>query len=296
VEAESMLHILKSPSDLPAPTSARAAIVSFVIGDVYARTWSRMCAHTWARYADRTGIDIVILQHRIDASDVARSPAWQKLLILDLPWAKRYERIIWLDSDIVINETAPDILEYGGPVEKVGICEDSGRLSPSEAQVYLERKTNTRFSPRDVQTSWRTATKERYKICKTTPHDVLFNTGVMVLSPAHHNELLKGVYNSPENNRLFEQPELSHRLLEADLAYILSPRYNWGLIEPIELIFNAGMIGEETPEFMAQVMHVIVRSQLNCAYFLHFYGAMNLLSHYADNVGYGRSDLPAAAE
>ncbi len=291
-----MLHILQSAHEQPAPSSARATIVSFVIGEIYARTWSRMCSHSWIRYAERTGVDIIILQHRIDASDVDRSPAWQKLLILDQPWSQRYERIIWLDSDIIINQAAPDILEYGGPIEKVGLCEDSGRLSAAEAQIYLERKTNTVFSPRDVFTTWRHATRERYILCKTSPHEVLFNTGVMVLSPEHHNDLLKSVYTCPEMTRLFEQPELSHRLLEQDLAHVLSPRYNWGLIEPIELIFNCGMIGEETPEFMAQVMHVIVRSQLNCAYFLHFYGAMNLLTHYADNAGPDAPQIAIAAE
>jgi hypothetical protein len=106
----------------------------------------------------------------------------------------------------------------------------------------------------------------------------------MVLSPAHHNDVLKHVYTYPEISRLFEQPQLSHCLMEQDLAYILSPRFNWGIIEPIELIFNNGMLGDETPEFMAQVMHVIVRSQFKAAYFLHFYGAMNLLSHYAETL------------
>jgi hypothetical protein len=291
-----MIQILTSAQDQPAPGSARVAIVTFLIGEVYERTWSRMCAPNWAAYAQRIGADIVVLKHRIDARDVSRSPAWQKLLILDLPWAKRYERIIWLDSDIVINDEAPDILEYGGPVEKVGICEDSGRLSPAEAQVYLEGKLKIKLSPCNVQTSWRTAMLERYLNHKTAPHDVLFNTGVMVLSPAHHNETLKSVYAYPEISRLFEQPQLSHSLLANDLAYVLSPRFNWGLIEPIELIFNNGMIGDETPEFMAQVMHVIVRSQLKAAYFLHFYGAMNLLSHYADTLFAPPAALATAAE
>jgi lipopolysaccharide biosynthesis glycosyltransferase len=291
-----MIQILTSAHDQPAPSSARVAIVTFLIGEVYERTWSRMCARSWTSYAQRIGADIIVLKDRIDASDVSRSPAWQKLLILDLPWAKRYERILWLDSDIIINDEAPDILQYGGPVEKVGICEDSGHLSPAEAQVYLESRLKIQLSPHNVQTSWRTAMRERYATYNTPPHDVMFNTGVLVLSPAHHNEALKSVYSYPQISQLYEQPRLSHSLLEHDLVYTLSPRYNWGIMEPIELIFNKGRIGDETPEFMAQIIHVIVRSQLNCAYFLHFYGAMNLLKHYADTMFHDAPDLATAAE
>ena len=206
-------------------------------------------------------------------SDVARSPAWQKLLILDLPWAKRYERIIWLDADIVINVSAPNILNSAGPVEKVGICEDAGRLSPAEAQVYLECKNNLTLSPNNVNLSWRAAMRAIYTLNETPPHDTMFNTGVMVLSPAHHNDTLRDVYACPELSHLYEQPQLSHRLVENDLAHGLSPRFNWGLVELVETIFNSGMAGGETPQFMAQVMHVLVRSQLKSAYFLHFYGA-----------------------
>jgi len=133
-----MIDVLESPHDQPAPSSARAAIVTFVIGDVYQHAWLHMCSKSWTSYAQRIGADLIVMKDRIDATDVTRSPAWQKLLILDLPWAKRYERIIWLDSDIVINDSAPDILEYGGPIEKVGICQDVGHISPAEAQIYLE--------------------------------------------------------------------------------------------------------------------------------------------------------------
>jgi len=287
-----MIEILESPHDQPAPSSARAAIVTLLIGEVYERTWTCMCASSWARYADRIGADIIALKDRIDASDASRSPAWQKLLILDLPWAKRYERIIWLDSDIIINESAPDILEYGGPVDKVGICEDAGRLSPAEAQAYLEGG-KPRFSPCDVLTTWRTFTRDRYISHNLPPHDVMFNTGVIVLSPAHHNEALKRVYACRETSRLYEQPQLSHGLLDNDLAHILSPRFNWGIIELYVLIFKNGIVGDETPEFLAQIMHVIVRSQLKSAYFLHFYGAMSLLTQYADIM---HARAPAAAE
>jgi hypothetical protein len=288
-----MIAILRSAQDQPPISSARAAIVTLLVGEAYERTWSRVCAPSWISYARRTGVDIVILTDRIDPSDVARSPAWQKLLILDLPWAKRYERVIWLDCDIIINEEAPDILQYGGEIEKVGICADSGCLSPSEAQVYLEGKTKHKFSPREVLTTWPLAMQQTYIRHHAPPHDVLFNTGVMVLSPAHHNETLRSVYRCPQISHLCEQPQLSHRLLENDLVHVLSPRYNWGVIEPIELIFNNGAYGDESPQFIARIMHIIVRSQLKAAYFLHFYGAMTLLMRYAENAP--ASDMPAVA-
>ncbi len=238
-----MIEILRSGRDEPASSSARAAIVSVVIGEVYENTWMRMCAPSWIAYASKIGADIIVLNGRIDASDVDRSPAWQKLLILDLPWAKRYERIIWLDADIIINEAAPNILDYAGPVEKVGVAEDFGRLSPAEAQVYLECKTKLTLSPHNVLTSWRAAMRGIYIRNQTPPHDTMFNTGVMVLSPTHHADILARRVREPADFPSgYEQPQLSHRLVENDLAHILSPRFNWGLVEPIETIFNSGMI------------------------------------------------------
>jgi hypothetical protein len=291
-----MIEILGSPHDQPAPSSARAAIVTLVIGATYERAWTCLCASSWAQYADRIGADIIVLKDRIDASDVSRSPAWQKLLILDLPWAKRYERIIWLDCDIIINDSAPDILECGGPLEKVGVCTDSAQLSPAQAQIYLEGKTKMKFTPQSVLISWPTAMRALYARHDTPPHDVMINTGVMVLSPAHHNEVLKSAYAYPQFSHLSEQPRLSHCLLEQDLAHFLSPRYNWGIIETVELVLNNGAFGDESPEFIAQFLHIIVRSQLKCAYFLHFYGAMTLLTHYADSLFPQTAEIAVAAE
>ena len=86
-----MIWFLDSADQEPTPTSARAVIVSVVIGEDYDEMWTKLCAGSWRAYAERWGFDIIVFKGRLDKTD-ARSPAWQKLLILALPWMQRYER------------------------------------------------------------------------------------------------------------------------------------------------------------------------------------------------------------
>ena len=290
-----MIFIIDPKDELPAGSKARAAIVTLVVGELHTKVWTHVCSSSWISYAERTGLDIIVLTARIDETDVARSPAWQKLLILDLPWACLYERIIWLDSDILITDMAPHVLEFAGPAEKVGLCIDCARMSAAEAQVFLEVNLKVQLSPDGVDTDWHNVQRNRYRDCGLPEHDVMFNTGVMVLSPRHHNELLKSAYGAPQFCGLFEQPQLSDLLLSQDLAYVMSPRFNWGVIEPIQLIVTTGSWGDESPEFIGQLVRFIVRAQFRCAYFLHFYGAMDLLRRFADIPGKDPAEEARAA-
>src|SRR5437870_3310658 len=97
----------------PPGNHCKNAIVSIVIGDRYQTAWDRACKSTWTAYAQKYGYDIVIIQCHLDESDRARarSVSWQKLLVLSQPWARHYERVVWVDSDIVFSKTAPDILK-----------------------------------------------------------------------------------------------------------------------------------------------------------------------------------------
>jgi hypothetical protein len=286
-----MIWLLDSAEREPTPSPARAAIVSVVIGEAYEATWRRFCAASWVAYAERIGVDLIVFKDRIDKADLARSPAWQKLLIPGLSWMQRYERILWLDSDIIISPGAPDIFAYAGPPEKVSLCLDGARLSPAEAQIYLERLRGKPLPPDSFDIAWRAAQHETYRDNGLPPHDVQFNTGVMALSPARHKDVFRSVYNSPQVTALYEQPHLSHRLLQDDLAHVISPRFNWGIIESMRLYVQEDVLKGEDPEVIGKLVHILLNAEMRNAYFLHFYGAMNLLKLYLDEP----AERPAAA-
>ena len=89
-------------------------------------------------------------------------------------------------------------------------------------------------------------TREAYKQHKTPKeHDKMFNTGVMVLSPQFHDDLFLKAYEHEDFGRLYEQPILSHEIIERHIAHLVSPRFNWGMHETIHLYFKGTkFIGE----------------------------------------------------
>lgn len=275
-----MLHFLESGGSQPAPTGARAALVTVLIGETYARVWDRLCRPTWADYAGRLGYDLIVIRDRLDPQDT-RSPAWQKLLILDQPWSRRYERIVWLDSDILIAKGAPDILRHAGPPEKVGLCLDGARLSDAETQIYVERLNGIVLEPASHATVRAQTKRFMYANNETPAHDIAYNTGVMALSPAHHNDLLKSCYRQAEVTDMYEQPWLSHLLVESDGAFAMNPRFNWGFIESLNIYFRSGLSGDEDEAYLTRAVLHLARAELRNAYFLHFYSAMEFLDAFA---------------
>src|SRR5512144_2432423 len=101
--------------------TGRKALVTMAIGASFRRRWLGICRDNWRTYADRHGYDLICLDEPLDDSDRARrrSPAWQKCLILSQPFSRDYDRLVWVDLDILINPLAPDICQ-GVPIEKVG--------------------------------------------------------------------------------------------------------------------------------------------------------------------------------
>jgi hypothetical protein len=193
--------------------SGRTAIVTLAIGDEFAGRWRRLCEPNWRAYAERHGYDLICLDEPLDDSQRARdrSPSWQKLLVLGQPFASEYERIVWVDADVIFGDDAPAITA-GVPVEKVGAVDETAGM---QGRIKLMLHGN-RFSEyyRD------------YGFDGSLDHVV--QAGVMVASPTHHRELFERVYESYEDKpgMFFEMRPLSWELQHADLVHWLDPRFN----------------------------------------------------------------------
>ena len=99
----------------------RTAIATLCVGSESAALWRKYCARSWKNYARRHGYALEVFGEPLDQSPRARSrsPAWQKCLILSNPKTSQYERVVWVDADIVIAPDAPPIID-AVPIEKVG--------------------------------------------------------------------------------------------------------------------------------------------------------------------------------
>lgn len=258
----------------------KRAIVSVVIGEEYLRVWTAMSRPNWQAYCDRHGYDLICITDHMDASErgLGRSPAWQKCLILDQPWSGAYDRIVWVDADIIISSIAPDICASAPDPAMVGVCVSGDQMSEADKHIYFERLHKMTIDPDKVMVAWGYHEGNRLAQDGIPAEGVpMLNTGVMVLTPALHNQVFLDTYAMEGASRLYEQPHLSHELFKRGLIHKISPRFNWIVQEIMVLHFPNSSLATDDAELEVIVNHM--RKELGKAYFLHFAGCMNLLRY-----------------
>jgi hypothetical protein len=278
-----MLHVLDGAAGCASAVRAehRRAIVTLTIGDDYRGPWEKLCRASWLRYGARHGYDIVQITGTLDTSPLAaaRSAAWQKCLILDQPWAAQYQRIVFMDCDIVITGLAPDVTESVPDPARIGACTSGGQMSGAERQIHLERTSGTVLDPVDADAAWQRHMSYQFRCAGIeTDRAPMLNTGVLVLSPVHHAPLLREVYHQTYVEcRLYEQPALSYAIWRRGLQTPLSARYNWSMHEARTLRFppEPGMLIGQREQ---REVLVFIREEMEKAYFLHFCGYMGVLT------------------
>jgi hypothetical protein len=207
------------------------AIVTLAIGDHYLQRWKSNCEANWRTYAARHGFDVLCIEKPLDDSERARkrSPAWQKCLVLEQDFAKDYERIVWIDSDIMINAAAAPDITAGVPPEKVGAVEEYPysrewhhyrQILHDRIYDFYEGRAVVNYTAREYYTTYGLA----------SGFDQVANTGVLVLSPRHHRPVLKRTYFEYEEKGgrewQMEMRPLSYELLKADCVQWIDPRFN----------------------------------------------------------------------
>jgi hypothetical protein len=177
----------------------KTAIVTLAIGDAYLNHWRVHCESGWSRYAERHGFELIVIDKPLDQTfrAAARSPSSQKCLVLRPDIAGSFDRIIWIDSDVLINNgRAPSIAE-GVPLRKIGATDQY--LFPSRQlhrQFFMSLAQGAEainpglakaahLDPADWHAAWGLPRSDVRSIVQA---------GVMVLSPRHHRELLEHVY------------------------------------------------------------------------------------------------------
>ena len=206
------------------------AIVTLAVGDRYLQHWRSTCEANWHAYGARHGFDVICLDKPLDDSARARnrSPAWQKCLILSQDILQKYERVVWVDSDILINHHTAPAIDAGVPVEKVGAVQE---FTYTDYAGALPHQLLERLYSYWGKSIINYSSKEYYTNCGLpSGFDRVVQTGVLVLSPRHHRSLLEKAYydheekGGPEWN--YEMRPLSYELLKADAVHWIDPRFN----------------------------------------------------------------------
>jgi hypothetical protein len=259
----------------------RTAIVTLVLGRPYHLAWHDVCAPGWRAYAHRHEYDLIVIDRPMDRTPraMARSPAWQKCLVLDPAIAGCYDRIVWIDADIIINEQAPAVTSTV-PIEKIGAVDDLGCPTPEARRAFWERMVaQTKSTNPEVARIWQSYLDPRdYHGFWGLPRrgDHIVQTGVMVLSPRHHRELLEYVYHCYENKggaeMNYEMRPLSFEIQESKLAHWIDPRFN--------AVFNAILSDANARRKISteQELFDLIRRSREASYFLHFCAHQQLLT------------------
>lgn len=257
--------------------SERRAIVTLAIGDEFRRRWKEICSPNWSRYAARHGYDLICIDEALDSSERARlrSPAWQKCLVLSQPFSDRYDRIVWMDSDILIRPDAPDVMA-GVPAEMVGAVDEFGTPSP-ELHRLVRLKDYARWRRLHVPFIDNPNPHSYYSVYGfPRGFDHVVQTGVMVLSPEHHRDLLERTYLTHEDKGPgwnYEMRPLSYELLAAGRVHWIDPKFNYllGIYESLHFPFLAE---SDDPVRRADCLREARRN----TYFLHFAGSTQHMS------------------
>ncbi|MCC7361700.1 MAG: hypothetical protein IT317_19605 [Anaerolineales bacterium] len=276
---------------------ARAALVTLALGHQFRWLWRRYCRPSWQAYADRHGYDLICVTEPPDPTPAAaaRMRCWQKLLVLGAPFTQRYNQVVWVDADVLINPQAPSITA-DVPPERVGAVDEYAAPSPAEFQVALARlyahyrATGTPFHD--------TAGPAAFYGAFGLPAEFqqVVQTGVLVVSPRHHQELFEHVYHTyapRDEQRLGEMRPLSYELLRAGLVAWLDPRFNF-LFSVYQALRHPGQLAQPEPA----AVRAAVAAAYAQGYFLHLAGRHwqipSLTPRAARRLAPPRSTAPAA--
>lgn len=238
--------------------SNKTAIVTLIIGKEYLKIWKKFCKKSVEEYAKKHNFDFVLIDYLIDKSQ-NKHVAWQKLLIGTINKLKKYDTLIWIDADIVINaESAPNIL-YGIPKHCVGAV----RYHPLLSQPLF-------FTAHSRMAEGLSAPQFNLKILRThnlnsTPR-CLINSGVLVIPKSAYKVLENTYYKYDEikNNNHQEQIFLSHELYINNLTCFIDDRFNavWYEFKQGPYFFRCSKQNDKQ----------LIKKVLSEVYFLHFAG------------------------
>ncbi len=247
-------------------TMPRTALVTLTIGPDYQDLFRRIAEPSWRQYAARFGYDMVVISTPLDNSPRAlgRSPAWQKCLVGSEPWASDYDRIVWVDCDIVINNaTAPDIARTVPSGLVGGVTTLS--LPPVVSALRQQNLGPTYYSDYGLPCDF----------------EAIFNTGVLVYEPTTHAKLFKHVYDAYEErdgNWHYEQRPLSWHIVDSGLAHSIDSRFNKIWAHDLFDFYPFLLIPTlpDRTEWIRRCMAISIAK----GYFFHFAGHKEYMEYY----------------
>jgi hypothetical protein len=215
------------------------ALITIVIGKKYYDFWKTFAEPSWRKYADKFGYDIICFTQPLDDSERAksRSAAWQKCLILKNEEVQKYERVVWLDSDIIINYYYSSCICSCVDEQYIGAC-NAWEFLDYDYDLIQDRMikycTNLKIPYYNIRKKY----FEDYGLPAVSEKTI--QSGVLVLNPKLHNEILLYIYYNYEDSLPaywhYEMRPLSYEIIKHNLVQWIDNRFNY-VVENHKLYF-----------------------------------------------------------
>jgi ADP-heptose:LPS heptosyltransferase len=176
------------------------AVVTLNIGKKYQELF-KINKHCFENYAKKINADFI----QITEQKISEIPQYEKFIIFDL--LNKYERIIYLDQDIIIREDCPNLFDIV-PIEKLGVFNEFPFVNRIGVIDNFAKHLNIN--------------------CKED--NKYYNTGVMIISKNHQSIFEKPIKEI--NDNFYEQTYLNIKMRELDYIdykdkiYELDPIFN----------------------------------------------------------------------
>lgn len=217
----------------------RNALVTLVTGNQFRATFAAWFHAGWKRYCEMHGLDLIVIDRVLDDSSRAaqRSAAWQKCLVCQHSAVKQYDQVAWVDADIRIRPSAPNIFT-GVPHEMIGAVDDYATPSAEEHEMVL-RRVYQEWDKRDVKYVNNVTAHDFYKNFGLGGFDSVVQTGVLVFSPRLHPDIFQRTYDDYEDKGdsswNYEMRPLSYEIMKTGLVRWISPKFNmpWSIYQQL---------------------------------------------------------------
>lgn len=166
----------------------KAAIMTFVIGEQYQKMYDAVFRDSVEKYCAKYGIDLKLITEPIVPFTNKQNLLCQKLIALSQEWAKEYDAIAWVESDILISPHAPNIFDEVTD-DKVLFVNDHNYMDA----WYMKQWHDDRKIGYSSMTEY---IRNAGGIPDAQEIELGVNEGVTVFQPKYHAEYLKNLYDS----------------------------------------------------------------------------------------------------
>jgi len=264
------------------PRKTKNTLATIAIGKQYFDSWKNYAFPSWKAYCERHGLGLIVFTKELISKEDPfwKKPNWQKLLIghVLLKEGFKIDNICHLDTDILINPTAPNIFDshHEQTISVISQQRDlpySSLLEINKRIAFLRHNFLDKAYPLD--SALFADLKQVFDYHNLPEQKDYLCTGVYVFNILEHSEMMREwFYKYPKNIHSLtgggEEPHLNYEI------------QSYGKIRWLDYKFQALWVYEVAWKYPflffdkgenASLIKACVEASLFANYFLHFAGS-----------------------